>query len=154
ATNMPLYEMVKENRFRQDLLYRINTIEIEVPPLRERIEDIPVLANHFLKHYNARYAKSITKISDAALTRMHKHTWPGNIRELQHAIERVVILSIENALQREDVNPSRVSGKEDVHRSLDAYILEEVEKVLIRKVLKKYSGNITKAASELGLTRS
>src|SRR5690606_21061795 len=87
ATNMPLYEMVKENRFRQDLLYRINTIEIEVPPLRERIEDIPVLANHFLKHYNARYEKSISKISDAALTRMHKHTWPGNIRELQHAIE-------------------------------------------------------------------
>src|SRR5690606_13694832 len=84
ATNMPLYEMVKENRFRQDLLYRINTIEIEVPPLRERFEDIPVLANHFLKHYSARYNKNISKISDAALTRMHKHTWPGNIRELQH----------------------------------------------------------------------
>ncbi|HLT81856.1 MAG TPA: sigma-54 dependent transcriptional regulator [Cyclobacteriaceae bacterium] len=154
ATNMPLYEMVKENRFRQDLLYRINTIEIEVPPLRERIEDIPVLANHFLKHYNARYEKSISKISDAALTRMHKHTWPGNIRELQHAIERAVILSNGNVLQPEDFNLSPVAGKEDGHLNLDAYNLEEVEKLLIRKVLKKYNGNITQAASELGLTRS
>ena len=154
ATNMPLYEMVKENRFRQDLLYRINTIEIEVPPLRERIEDIPVLANHFLKHYNARYENSISKISDAALTRMHKHTWPGNIRELQHAIERAVILSNGNVLQPEDFNLSPVAGKEDGHLNLDAYNLEEVEKLLIRKVLKKYNGNITQAASELGLTRS
>jgi DNA-binding NtrC family response regulator len=154
ATNMPLYEMVKENRFRQDLLYRINTIEIEVPPLRERFEDIPVLANHFLKHYSARYNKNISKISDAALTRMHKHTWPGNIRELQHAIERAVILSNGNVLQPEDFNLSPVVGKDDSHLNLDAYNLEEVEKLLIRKVLKKYNGNITQAASELGLTRS
>src|SRR5690606_20872921 len=154
ASTMPLYEMVKENRFRQDLLYRINTIEIEVPPLRERFEDIPVLANHFLKHYSARYNKNISKISDAALTRMHKHTWPGNIRELQHAIERAVILSNGNVLQPEDFNLSPVAGKEDGHLNLDAYNLEEVEKLLIRKVLKKYNGNITQAASELGLTRS
>ncbi|MFO7259407.1 MAG: sigma-54 dependent transcriptional regulator [Bacteroidota bacterium] len=154
ATNMPLYEMVKENRFRQDLLYRINTIEIEVPPLRERFEDIPVLANHFLKHYSARYNKNISKISDAALTRMHKHTWPGNIRELQHAIERAVILSNGNVLQPEDFNLSPAPGKDDGHLNLDAYNLEEVEKLLIRKVLKKYNGNITQAASELGLTRS
>jgi DNA-binding NtrC family response regulator len=154
ATNMPLYEMVKENRFRQDLLYRINTIEIEVPPLRERFEDIPVLANHFLKHYCARYNKNISKISEAALTRMHKHTWPGNIRELQHAIERAVILSNGHVLQPEDFNLSPVPGKDDGQLNLDAYNLEEVEKLLIRKVLKKYNGNITQAASELGLTRS
>ena len=154
ATNMPLYEMVKENRFRQDLLYRINTIEIEIPPLRERFEDIPLLANHFLKHYNGRYNKNISRLSEAAQTRMHKHTWPGNIRELQHAIERAVILSNSNVLQPEDFNFTPVAGKEEGQLNLDAYNLEEVEKLLIRKVLKKYNGNITQAASELGLTRS
>jgi DNA-binding NtrC family response regulator len=155
ATNMPLYEMVKENRFRQDLLYRINTIEIEIPPLRDRFEDIPLLAAHFLKHYAARYNKTVSKISDGALTRMHKHAWPGNIRELQHSIERAVILSNGSVLQPEDFNfASNQSGKEDGQLNLDQYNLEEVEKLLIRKVLKKYNGNITQAASELGLTRS
>jgi DNA-binding NtrC family response regulator len=154
ATNMPLYEMVKENRFRQDLLYRVNTIEIEIPPLRERFEDIPLLANHFLKHYAAKYDKSVTKISEAAMSRMHKHPWPGNIRELQHAIERAIILSGSNVLQPEDFNFTPSAGKDDGQLSLDQYNLEEVEKLLIRKVLKKYNGNITQAASELGLTRS
>lgn len=154
ATNMPLYEMVKENRFRQDLLYRINTIEIEIPPLRDRFEDIPLLANHFLKHYASKYGKSVSKISDGAVTRMHKHPWPGNIRELQHSIERAVILSNGSVLQPEDFNFTTTSNKEDGQLSLDQYNLEEVEKLLIRKVLKKYNGNITQAASELGLTRS
>jgi transcriptional regulator with PAS, ATPase and Fis domain len=154
ATNMPLYEMVKENRFRQDLLYRINTIEIEIPPLRERFEDIPLLANHFLKHYASKYDKSVAKISEAAMSRMHKHPWPGNIRELQHALERAIILSGTSVLQPEDFNFTPSSGKEDGQLSLDQYNLEEVEKLLIRKVLKKYNGNITQAASELGLTRS
>jgi DNA-binding NtrC family response regulator len=154
ATNMPLYDMVKENRFRQDLLYRINTIEIEIPPLRERFEDIPLLANHFLKHYAVKYDKPVTKISEGAMSRMHKHPWPGNIRELQHALERAIILSATNVLQPEDFNFTPSSGKEDGQLSLDQYNLEEVEKLLIRKVLKKYNGNITQAASELGLTRS
>ncbi|HEX8039846.1 MAG TPA: sigma-54 dependent transcriptional regulator [Chryseosolibacter sp.] len=154
ATNMPLYDMVKENRFRQDLLYRINTIEVEVPPLRERLEDIPLLANHFLKHYAAKYEKNVTRISEAAISRMHKHPWPGNIRELQHAIERAVILSNTQVLQPEDFNFTPAGPKEDGHLNLDQFNLEEVEKLLIRKVLKKYNGNITQAASELGLTRS
>jgi DNA-binding NtrC family response regulator len=154
ATNMPLYDMVKENRFRQDLLYRINTIEIEVPPLRERFEDIPLLASHFLKHYAEKYEKNVNKISEGAITRMHKHPWPGNIRELQHSIERAVILSNSSVLQPEDFNFTPSSGKEDGQLSLEQYNLEEVEKLLIRKVLKKYNGNITQAASELGLTRS
>ena len=154
ATNMPLYDMVKENRFRQDLLYRINTIEIEIPPLRERFEDIPLLANHFLKHYAVKYDKPVTKISEGAMSRMHKHPWPGNIRELQHALERAIILSATSVLQPEDFNFTPSSGKEDGQLSLDQYNLEEVEKLLIRKVLKKYNGNITQAASELGLTRS
>lgn len=154
ATNMPLYEMVKENRFRQDLLYRINTIEIEIPCLRNRFEDIPLLANHFLKHYTEKYEKSVTKISEAAMSRMHKHVWPGNIRELQHSIERAVILCNSSVLQPEDFNFNTSTGKEEGQLNLDQYNLEEVEKLLIRKVLKKYNGNITQAATELGLTRS
>ena len=154
ATNMPLYEMVKENRFRQDLLYRINTIEIEIPALRERFEDIPLLASHFLKHYAAKYDKTVTKISEGAMARMHKHPWPGNIRELQHSIERAVILSGGSVLQPEDFNFAPAAAKEDGQLALEQYNLEEVEKLLIRKVLKKYNGNITQAASELGLTRS
>jgi len=154
ATNMPLYEMVKENRFRQDLLYRINTIEVEIPPLRDRLEDIPLLATHFLKHYAVKYDKIVNKISEGAMARMHKHPWPGNIRELQHSLERAVILSNSSVLQPEDFNFTPVSAKEDGQLSLEQYNLEEVEKLLIRKVLKKYNGNITQAASELGLTRS
>lgn len=154
ATNLPLYDMVKENRFRQDLLYRINTIEIEVPPLRERLEDIPMLADHFIRHYATRYNKSVTKVSEAALARMYKHPWPGNIRELQHSIERAAILSNGSVLQPEDFNFTPLSGKDDSHLNLEQFNLEEVEKLLIRKVLKKYNGNITQAATELGLTRS
>ena len=155
ATNLPLYDMVKENRFRQDLLYRINTIEIEIPSLRDRMEDIPLLSGHFLKYYAEKYNKSISKISEGAMTRMHKHPWPGNIRELQHAIERAVILSNSSVLQPEDFNFNTPTGKENEQPlNLDQYNLDEVEKLLIRKVLKKYNGNITQAASELGLTRS
>lgn len=154
ATNMPLYDMVKENRFRQDLLYRINTIEIEIPSLRDRFEDIPLLANHYLKYYAGKYNKSLSKISEGAMSRMHKHPWPGNIRELQHSIERAVILSNSTVLQPEDFTFTTAAAKEDGQLSLEQYNLDEVEKLLIRKVLKKYNGNITQAASELGLTRS
>lgn len=155
ATNMPLYDMVKENRFRQDLLYRVNTIEIEIPSLRDRMEDIPLLSQHFLKHYAEKYQKNISRISDGAMTRMNKHPWPGNIRELQHAIERAVILSNNSVLQPEDFNFNPVTGKETEQPiNLDQFNLDEVEKLLIRKVLKKYNGNITQAAAELGLTRS
>jgi DNA-binding NtrC family response regulator len=119
------------------------------------LEDIPLLANHFLSHYALRYDKKITKISDAAFTRMHKHHWPGNIRELQHAIERAVILSSSAVLQPEDFNFTLNTNKEaEGSLSLDQFNLDEVEKLLIRKVLKKYNGNITQAATELGLTRS
>ena len=156
ATNMPLYDMVKENRFRQDLLYRINTIEIQIPSLRDRLEDIPLLAQHFLKHYAGRYEKSVNKISEGAMSRLTKHQWPGNIRELQHAIERAVILSNASVLQPEDFNfnaaPAREKDADGIN--LDQFNLDEVEKLLIRKVLKKYNGNITQAAAELGLTRS
>jgi two-component system response regulator HydG len=89
---MPIADMVKENRFRQDLLYRINTIEIHIPPLRGRLDDIPLLANHFLEGYSKKYKKNVRTISEAALKVMQKYNWPGNVRELQHAIERAVIM--------------------------------------------------------------
>ncbi|MTI20368.1 sigma-54-dependent Fis family transcriptional regulator [Fulvivirga sp. RKSG066] len=156
ATNMPLYEMVKENRFRQDLLYRINTIEIELPPLRNRLEDIPLLADHFLKHYASKYNKNVSKLSDSVVSRMQKHHWPGNIRELQHALERAIIMSNSQVLQPEDFNfnAQQQNNLDSENVTLDQFKLEDVEKILIRKVLKKYNGNITQAASELGLTRS
>lgn len=154
ATNMPIYDLVKENRFRQDLLYRINTIEVQLPPLRERVEDIPLLATHFLKIYSQKYKKNVYKLSDGAFTRMTKYHWPGNIRELQHAIERAVIMSGSTILQPEDLNLTQTQDRDENNIMLDQYHLEEVEKILIRKVLTKYNGNITMAAGELGLTRS
>lgn len=154
ATNMPLYDMVKENKFRQDLLYRINTIEINLPPLRQRLEDVPLLTHHFLTHYNSKYGKQLHKISEAAMNRLQKHSWPGNIRELQHALERAVIMSNGTVLQPEDFNLNAQQQNDADNLTLDQYKLEDVEKILIRKVLKKYNGNITQAASELGLTRS
>jgi DNA-binding NtrC family response regulator len=155
ATNMPIYDMVMKNTFRQDLVYRINTIEIDLPPLRDRGEDIPLLANHFLKVYSAKYKKSVHKLSDATITRMSMYSWPGNIRELQHAVERAVIMSNSSVLQPEDFNFNIAYGDADQDNvTIEQYNLDEVEKILIRKVLKKYNGNITQAANELGLTRS
>lgn len=155
ATNMPLYDMVMKNTFRQDLVYRINTIEIEIPPLRDRTQDIPLLTNHFLKVYSSKYKKEVHKISEAVLSRMAVYGWPGNIRELQHAVERAVIMSNSSVLQPEDFNfnISYTEGEQD-NVTIELYNLDEVEKILIRKVLKKYNGNITQAANELGLTRS
>lgn len=155
ATNMPILDMVKENKFRQDLLYRINTIEIHIPPLRDRLDDIPLLANHFLNSYTRKYNKNVRAISEAALKIMQKYQWPGNVRELQHAIERAVIMCNSQVLNPEDFFFSTSAAKvDDTNLTLDDYHLEEVEKILIRKVLKKYDGNITQAANELGLTRS
>jgi len=156
ATNLPIYEMVKENKFRQDLLYRINTIEIQLPSLRERGDDVILLAEHFLSHYAKKYNKNVNKISDAALSRMKKYHWPGNIRELQHSLERAIIMSTTSVLQPEDFIFTTKGNmeKDDDALMVENFHLEEVEKILIRKVLKKYNGNITLAAGELGLTRS
>lgn len=155
ATNLPINEMVQNKEFRQDLLYRINTIEIHLPALRDRIEDVPELAEHFLQFYASKYNKNVTLISEAAMKRMMKYEWPGNVRELQHTIERAVIMSDGHMLNPNDFFFKNTElGSDDDHVQLDDYHLEEVEKILIRKVLKKYDGNITKAANELGLTRS
>lgn len=155
ATNMLVYEMVKGKTFRQDLLYRINTIEIHLPPLRERPEDMVPLADYYLQLYRKKYNRSVSSLSPALLKRMQKYHWPGNVRELQHAIERAVIMSQSNVLQPEDFffsnGQDTPAGDET---ALDAIPLDEMEKMLIRKALKKHNGNITEAAQELGLTRS
>jgi len=148
--------MVLDKSFRQDLLYRINTIEINLPPLRQRLEDIPMLADHFLKIYAKKYNKPVHSISQPAIKRMMKYQWPGNVRELQHAIERAVIMSSQHILQAEDFffHSKTTADDDSAAVTLEEYNLDDVEKILIRKVLQKFDGNITKAASELGLTRS
>ncbi|WP_420154325.1 sigma-54-dependent transcriptional regulator [Siphonobacter sp.] len=159
ATNMPLSEMVSKGEFRQDLLYRINTIELRIPALRERPEDIELLAHHYLRVYTQKYRKRIKDVSPAAIQRMTKYGWPGNVRELQHAIERAVIMCEKDMLQPEDLFisnaqkvPEKPTNGETI--SLDQFNLDELEKAIIRKVLNKHSGNISKAATELGLTRA
>jgi transcriptional regulator with PAS, ATPase and Fis domain len=156
ATNMPIHSMVYENTFRQDLLYRINTIEITLPPLRERLEDIPHLANHFIEVYSKKYNKEIRKAGEALIKRMQKYHWPGNIRELQHSIERAVIMTSHGVLQPEDLFMQKQLSPEKQEElvSLDHLNIEDVEKILIRKALQKHNGHITRAAEELGLTRS
>jgi DNA-binding NtrC family response regulator len=156
ATNMPINNMVYENSFRQDLLYRINTIEIRLPSLKERLEDIPLLANHFIELYSKKYNKDIRKASEALIKRMQKYHWPGNIRELQHSIERAVIMTNHSVLQPEDLFIQKSQGQEKQEDlvSLDHLNIEDVEKILIRKALQKHNGHITRAAEELGLTRS
>ena len=152
ATNADIYNNVAEDKFRQDLLYRINTVEIHLPPLRERIEDISLLANHFLKMNVKKYKKNIKEITPAALRKLEKYSWPGNIRELQHAIERAVIMSDENRLDDNDfilTSPRKVDDLE-----LDTFNLDKLEQKIIKRVMQRHKGNVSHAASELGLTRT
>jgi len=153
ATNMPIHDMAAKRKFREDLLYRINTVAIELPPLRERNEDIPLLVDHFLKRYIKKYNKPSKRVSPAALKMLEKYRWPGNVRELRHAIERAVILSDENTLLPANFP---LTAKETPGGGLvfDKFNLEDVEKVVIRKAVDKHSGNISRAARELGLTRT
>jgi DNA-binding NtrC family response regulator len=153
ATNLPIYEMVAEKSFRQDLLYRINTVEIRVPPLRERGEDIALLAEHFLAFYTRKYGKAAKHLPAATLRKLEKYAWPGNVRELQHAIERAVIMSDEVGLQPGEFSFADAERGEAVPVAENCN-LEEAEKALIRKTLSKFGGNISRVAKELGLSRS
>ena len=153
ATNIDIHDMVNSNNFRQDLLYRINTVEIHLPPLRERTGDTPLLVDHFLKIYSKKYKKTIKGINSDALKILSQYQWPGNVRELQHAIERAIIMSEGNHLEAEDFLLSS-PGKKVGEIELDTFNLEDVEKSIINKVLKQHQGNITQAASDLGLTRT
>jgi len=153
ATNMPIHEMVTENSFRQDLLYRINTVEINLPPLRDRVEDIPDLTAHFIKMYCQKYRKPLKIASAGAIKRLQKYKWPGNIRELQHAIERTVIMSDSDTLTPDDFFFLNQAA-ESQESMTDTYNLDEVEKLVIQKAIGRHGGNISKAAKELGLTRA
>jgi DNA-binding NtrC family response regulator len=152
ATNQPIYEMVAENRFRQDLLYRINTVEIRIPPLRERPDDIPPLVEHFMKEYCRKYNKPLKKLSSAAMQKLKNYAWPGNVRELQHALERAVIMSESRELDPQDFFLTQNETAPD--KSGGSYNLEEVEKNIIRNAISKHGGNISQAARELGLSRA
>lgn len=155
ATNEPIHARIAQRTFRQDLLYRINTIEIKLPPLRERIEDIVPLAEHFLKLYRKKYNRPVSSISAALIKQLQRYHWAGNVRELQHAIERAVILCQGSVLQPEDFFEGQpFENQPDTVPSFDqTFQLEEMEKMLIIKTLKKFNGNITEAAREMGLTR-
>lgn len=154
ATNMPLYEMVNEHKFRQDLLYRINTVEIKLPLLKDRLEDFEPLVEHFIDTYCKKYKVPKKRISVGTMKRLQKHDWPGNIRELQHSVERAVILSESNILEPQDFFISEKEDRDNEDFTPDNLNLEEVEKVLVRKVIDKHGGNISRAAKELGLTRA
>jgi len=149
ATNRPLGEMVKDNLFREDLLYRINTVQIEVPPLRKRGDDIIHLAQHFLIKYAGKYNKPHSRFTSGALLKLSRHSWPGNVRELEHAVERAVILSEGNILGEEDFVFNQKSGfQEDSLTSI-----EDIEKYYIIKSLEKNRGKLTKVAEDLNLSR-
>jgi DNA-binding NtrC family response regulator len=151
ATNADVAAEVAAGRFREDLLFRINTIEIRLPPLRERRDDIPLLAAHFLREYAARYRKPATKIHPDAMRTLLAYGWPGNVRELAHAVERAVLLAEGDAVRPADLN-LRPPGEGSAR--LEDLSLEEVERVLIQKALARFEGNVSAAAKALGLSRS
>ncbi len=152
ATNMPLYEMIKEGTFREDLLYRINLVEIPVPPLRDRIEDIPLLAHYFLKKFSKKYRKEKLRFSHNTLNKFQKYHWPGNIREFQHTLERAVILSEGNILKVSSVSSDY--SLQSLGNKEDTLNLEEMEKQYILRALSKNKGNVTRAAKDLGIART
>ena len=153
ATNMNILEMAGKGEFRQDLLYRINTVEIHLPPLRERGDDLRLLAEHFLQSYCRKYHKPLKGISPATMNKLAKYHWPGNVRELQHCMERAVILGESQMLQPEDFLFAAALAEGD-GIIFDSYNLELVEKTVIRRAIDKHKGNISHAADELGLTRA
>ena len=150
ATNMPLYSMVDSGDFRQDLLYRINTVELEIPPLRDRREDILPLAQHFLKKFSEKYQKPGLSLEASGTKELESYNWPGNIRELQHTMERAVIMSSARTLRKEDFLMPRKQTKSQAH----SLKVEDVEKNAIQNAIRKWDGNLTKASEELGIGRT
>ncbi len=152
ATNKDLEEMILENTFREDLYYRINTVQLTIPPLRERMDDIPVFIRFFLDYYKAKYSKPVTRIHNKAIKALQEYSWPGNIRELQHSVEKAVILSSSNVLQAEDF----FMDKRDLYavsRNKTFNSLDEAEKHTIISILERNRGNISKTAKELKIGR-
>jgi DNA-binding NtrC family response regulator len=154
ATNVPMSELANENRFRKDLIYRINTVEINMPPLRRRNEDIAILAKHFAKLYASKYLKPAMDFDTPALQKLKSYNYPGNVRELQYTIERAVIMADESTLRPDDLIFSILETPTDNNTNDDNIQLSTLEKNAILKVIEKHNGNITRAAKELGLTRT
>ena len=152
ATNMPLNEMVYEKKFRQDLLYRMNTVEIRVPPLRERVDDIPLLLDYFLQRYASKYKRQGMKVDKSVITKLKKYAWPGNIRELQHAVERAIILNDGKVIQSAEllISGGNIIPKKDQ----PALTLDEMEKQFIQQSLNDHEGNVSTTARTLGMTRT
>jgi two-component system response regulator HydG len=154
ATNLPLSELANENRFRKDLIYRINTVEINMPPLRKRNEDIAILARHFAKLYADKYLKPAMDFDAGALQKLKSYNFPGNVRELQYTIERAVIMADEPVLKADDLIFSILETQTEMVADEDNIPLSTMEKNAILRVIEKNNGNITRAAKELGLTRT
>ncbi|HWT79099.1 MAG TPA: sigma 54-interacting transcriptional regulator, partial [Candidatus Methylomirabilis sp.] len=152
ATNASLRDEVAAGRFREDLLFRLNTIEIHLPPLRERREDISLLALHFLRQHSQRYRKSLNGFDAGAMQAMLNHSWPGNVRELDHVVERAVLMAEGDTIRASDLG-LRAAGRDPSPR-LEDMSLEEVEGFLIQKTLARFGGNVSQAANALGLSRS
>jgi len=151
ATNADLRAACAEGHFREDLLFRLNTVEIHIPPLRERREDIPALSAHFLVKYASRYNKQIEQFSKEAMQRLVEYSWPGNVRELEHTIERSVIMCRENTIHSQHLGLQNANRLQDPDFS--EMSLEQVEALLITKALARYNGNVSQAAEVLGLSR-
>ena len=154
ATNLPLSELANEGRFRKDLIYRINTVEIVVPPLRTRGDDIIMLADHFSNLYSNKYLKPVLRFDKSAKEKLMHYHYPGNVRELQYSIERAVIMSDDDILQGKDIIFSPIETSKSYEAEPAELNLSSIEKNTILKVIEKHNGNISKAAKELGLTRT
>jgi DNA-binding NtrC family response regulator len=151
ATNAQLHEEAAAGNFREDLLFRINTVEIHLPALRDRREDIPLLAQHFLARNRSRYRKQVNGFSPSAMQQMMQYPWPGNVRELEHTVERAVLLC-----RGEEVEPANlaIASARASAPSFENMSIDEVEALLIRKVLRRCDGNISQASEALGLSRA
>ena len=151
ATNAEVTQLVAEKSFREDLLYRLNTVEIRIPPLRERRDDIPLLANHFLRQQAERYGKPVREFAPETMRALLDHSWPGNVRELRHVVERAVLLAQGNSVTAEDLDLRARPGGAP---ALDDMTLEDAERWLISRALQRHDGNVTRAAESVGVSRS
>src|SRR6059036_3044929 len=151
ATNVDPHAEVRAGRFREDLLFRLNTVEIRIPPLRERREDVPLLAAHFLRRYAQRYRKPAQSFAPDAMEALLRHPWPGNVRELDHAVERAMLMAEGDLIRARDL---ALGAPTDGVAALEQMSLEEVEQVLVQKALARAGGNVSEAAKALGLSRS
>ena len=153
ATNADLNAEVAQGKFRQDLLFRLNTVEIHLPPLRDRRDDIPPLAEYFLRQHSERYRRGPTSFTSQAIDALREHAWPGNVRELDHVVERALLMSSSNVVTAFDLALQPMPAARHSSR-LEEMSLEEAERLLITKALARFEGNANRAAEALGLSRS